>query len=421
VPLPALRAILPKVRSAAGPSVRSASGWLTVPSVRSELRSLVPRSLASLTVPSVRSELRSLVPRSLASLTAPYLPDDFLALLDPLWSASDPCARVEAVRRETADTTTLVLRPGRAWAEQHGRGRPGAARAGQFLPVGVEVDGVRTWRTYSLTSAPGAARLAVTVKAVPGGRVSERLAHGTAPGEILRLGPPGGGFVLPEAAPGPLLFVTAGSGITPVAAMLRALTAQGPAQGGRGLDAVLVHSARHPHEVIFGAELRALAARTPGLRLVERHTAAQGRLSPADLALACPDWATRDTYACGPEPLLAALEAHWAAAGLADRLHVERFRLPGPAAGRAGSAGRVRFARSGRVAAADGRTPLLEVGERAGVAMPHGCRQGVCHGCLALLRSGRVRDLRDGREHAEPGESVQTCVTVPVGAVELDL
>jgi len=112
-------------------------------------------------------------------------------------------------------------------------------------------------------------------------------------------------------------------------------------------------------------------------------------------------------------------ERHWRAAGLADRLHVEHFR---PAvASYGGVGGRARFAKSGREADADGGTPLLLVGEAAGVLRPSGCRMGICYSCVARLTSGRVRDLRTGREHGEEGELIQTCVSAAAGAVEFDL
>ena len=344
-------------------------------------------------------------------LTTPLVPDAYLDVFDPLRSGSALRARVEAVRPEAAGAATLLLRPGRGWTGH---------RAGQYVALGVEVDGVRTWRTYSITSPPGATPIAVTVKAVPGGSVSQRLVHGTRPGEILQLGPAAGDFVLPAPDPGPVLFVTAGSGITPVVAMLRTLAARAAR-----IDAVLVHSAPSAEEVIFGPELRKLAARVPGFRLHEHHTRSRPdarRLTCADLTVACPDWADRRAYACGPEGLLGELERYWRDAGRADRLLTERFRLAAPTAlGVPPSAGHVRFARSRTAAAADGATPLLEVGERLGVTMPSGCRQGICHGCLAVLRSGRVRDLRDGREHGEPGDLVQTCVSAAAGPIELDL
>lgn len=160
------------------------------------------------------------------ALASPLAPDDYLGLIDPLLSARHPAGRVVAVRPECAGAATLEIRPGRGWAGH---------RAGQYLPVGVEIDGVRHWRTYSITSppeVPGRA-LTITVKEQPGGRVSPHLVHRTRPGTVLRLGPAQGEFTLPEdPLPPRMLMVTAGSGITPVAGMLRTLAGRrlpGPA------------------------------------------------------------------------------------------------------------------------------------------------------------------------------------------------
>src|SRR6476620_5405029 len=138
-----------------------------------------------------------------AVLTTPLLPDDYLGQLNPLWSAREPRGRVEAVVAETRDCVTLWLRPGRGWRDHV---------PGQYVRVGVDVDGVRHWRTYSLTSTPGRrdGRIAITVKRIPGGVVSEHLVRHARRGTLLRLAPPAGEFVLPEAVAHPLLFVTAG-------------------------------------------------------------------------------------------------------------------------------------------------------------------------------------------------------------------
>lgn len=339
-------------------------------------------------------------------LTSPLLPEDYVGLINPLWAAGELCGRVEAVHAETADAVTLVIRPGRGWVTH---------RPGQWIRIGVDIDGRRHWRTFSLSSAPGGSddRVTVTVKAVRGGLVSGYLVRSTAPGTVLRLGPPEGAFVLPEPPPPRLLFVTAGSGITPVMAMLDSLL-DGLAV--TGPDIVLVHSAPSPDDVIFGGRLRSLAARCPRLHLHERHTRSEGRLRPAHLARLCPDWTERSVWACGPPAMLDDLVAYWT--GPADGLHVERFSLV-PAA--AGSGGRVRFTRSGREAEAGGGTPLLAVGESAGVLMPSGCRMGICYGCVARLRSGQVRDVRTGQVHGEAGDMIQTCVSVAAGPVEIEL
>jgi ferredoxin-NADP reductase len=344
-------------------------------------------------------------------LTTPLLPDDYLGLINPLWSSRELHGRVEAVQPETADVASLVIRPGRGWAGH---------RAGQYVRVGVDIDGVRHWRSYSLSSPPQRADgcVTITVKAAPDGLVSPYLARRLAPGAIVHLAPAQGGFVLPEPLPAGLLFVAAGSGITPVAAMLRSLAARGEMP-----DVVLVHSAPTPEDVIFGAELRALAARFTSLRLHERHTRAGGRRGPGRFTVAqlpdiCPDWSQRHAWACGPAEMLDDAERHWRGAGIADRLHVERFR---PAVGSGGGAGgRVCFVASGREVNADGGTPLLVVGEDAGVLMPSGCRIGICYSCVTRLRSGRVRDLRSGQEHGDEGELIQTCVSAAAGTVEIE-
>lgn len=348
-------------------------------------------------------------------LTGPRSPDDYLRWVDPLLSTRHPAGRVAAVRAETAEATTLTIRTGRGWSGH---------RPGQYVPVGVEVDGVRTWRTYSLTSLPGRADrcVEITVKARPGGRVSPLLAHHTPPGQVLRLGPAQGEFTLPGLLPRRLLMLTAGTGITPVMGLLRALAHRPRA----GLDVLLLHSVPDADDFLFRTELHTMTSRLPWLRLHEHHTRGYGaparRLTLRQIAELCPDWQERETYACGPEPMLDGLQRHWARAGVAQRLHVERFvrtvhALPG--APRAG--GPVRFVRSGVEAEADGSTTLLEVGETAGALLPYGCRQGICHGCVAALTYGRARDLRTGEIHTEPGRLIQTCVSAAAGPLGLDI
>jgi stearoyl-CoA 9-desaturase NADPH oxidoreductase len=341
-------------------------------------------------------------------LTTPLLPGDYLGLVNPLWSARRLRGRVEAVRAQTAASATLRIRPGRGWAGH---------RAGQYVGLGVEIDGVRHLRSFSLSAeqdAPGGC-IEVTVKAVAGGHVSPHLVHRTVPGTVVDLEPAAGEFVLPGPAPERLLFLTAGSGITPVMAILRSLV-----RAGATPDCVVVHVDRRPADVIFGAELRALAA-AGTLRLHEHHTLERGRPTPEALTARVPDWRVRSAWACGPGALLDRVRDHYAAAGLAARLRMERFQAASVPAGERHAGGRVTFARSGRETQADGATTLLAAGEAAGVLMPSGCRMGICRGCVAPLLGGEVRDLRTGRVHGRPGDHVQTCVSAAAGPVEIGL
>jgi ferredoxin-NADP reductase len=343
------------------------------------------------------------------SFTWPLLPDDYLELVNPLWSTRELRGRVQSVERETRDAVTVLIKPGWEW--------PGH-RAGQYVRLGVEVDGVHHWRAYSLTSDAGRADgcIAITPKLVPEGTVSPFLFSGVRPGAIVRLGGVEGTFTLPERAPRRLLFVSAGSGVTPIISMLRALAREHALH-----DVVHVHSARTAEDVIFGGELRELHARAGGYRLHEQLTGAHGRLTPEGLERLCADWREREAFVCGPAGVMRAMGELWAREGERERLHVEHFQPHEYEDAEAGAGGTISFCASDVLADADGRESILAAGERAGASLPYGCRMGICHSCLGRLRSGRVRDLRTGRVHGQPGELLQTCINAPEGAVELDL
>jgi ferredoxin len=185
-------------------------------------------------------------------------------------------------------------------------------------------------------------------------------------------------------------------------------------------DVVVVHSAPTERDVIFAGELRAMAA-AGRIRLVEKHTDTDGMLSTEELLALVPDLAARQTWACGPAGMLDALEAHFEAAGIVDRLHTERFR---PSVLVTGEGGTVRFTGADVTVDADGGTPILDAGEAAGVLMPSGCRMGICFGCVLPLRSGAVRDLRDGSVTTAAlgdGVRIQTCVSAAAGACDIEL
>jgi ferredoxin-NADP reductase len=310
-----------------------------------------------------------------------------------------------AVQPETADAATIVIRPGRGWRQ---------LTPGQYVRVGVDVDGVRQWRAYSLTSPLDRddGCISITVKAIPDGVVSNHLVRRARAGTVVQLDQATGEFTLPAVPPAKLLFVTAGSGITPVMGMLRNAIDELD-------DVVLVHSAPTPDDVVFAEELALLAGRGR-IRLVTRHTDRDGMIRAGDLAGLVGDMAERETWACGPLPMLDDIEAVWAERGIGDRLHTERFRAATVAVGDGGT---VTFA-SGQTVVADGATPILDVGESAGVLMPSGCRMGICFGCALPLREGAVRDLRNGdMTTAAPGDGVviQTCVSAAAGPCHIDV
>lgn len=348
------------------------------------------------------------------ALAWPLRTSHYLELVNPLWTTHALQARVEDVWDETADTRTLTLRPGRNFRSH---------RPGQHLRVGVAIAGMQHTRTYSISSAPERddGRITITVKAAPGGRVSQHLVRQIRPGDFLPIGLPQGDFVLPDATPIEPLFITAGSGITPIMSMLRSLVLRE-----RLPDVTHIHYAPHARSVIFGEELMELARRHPRYKLHliytrDGHEGCAQHFSARQLELLCPDHRKRETYACGPLGLLGTVESHYQSQGLGPKLHIERFVAALAEAPAKVTEGRVHFVKSKREAKSNGVTNLLRIAEDAGLNPAHGCRMGICHSCDVTLKSGCVRDLRTNALLDEPGQIVQLCVCAAAGDAELEV
>jgi stearoyl-CoA 9-desaturase NADPH oxidoreductase len=343
------------------------------------------------------------------SFFTPLLPDDYLELINPLWSTRELRGRIERIDRETPDAVTVLIRPGFEWSGH---------RPGQYLRIGVVVDGVHHWRAYSLTSEPERPDgcISITPKLVDTGKVSPYLVRRARPGDVVRLGGVEGTFVLPDPPPEKVLFISAGSGITPIMSMLRSLR-RGDAVG----DVVHVHSAREEEGVIFAERLQEIDEAHPGYRLHLRITGREGRFGPADLDRLCPDWRQRHAFVSGPATMLDAMSERWQRQGDPSLLSMERFQpVIGGEPGE-GDGGTVRFLKSGVEAECESGTPILIGGEEAGAVLPFGCRMGICHTCVGTLCNGRVRDLRTGQVHGSNGESIRTCVNAPEGPIEIAL
>jgi ferredoxin-NADP reductase len=343
------------------------------------------------------------------SLFTPLLPDDYLELINPLWSTRELRGRIERVDPETSDAVTVLIRPGFEW-EGH--------RPGQYLRIGVVVDGVHHWRAYSLTSEPGRPDgcISITPKLVDTGKVSPYLVRRARPGDVVRLGGVEGTFVLPDPPPEKVLFVSAGSGITPIMSMLRSMHRDDAVD-----DVVHLHSARDEEGVIFAELLRKIDAAHPGYRLHLRITGRDGRVAPADLDELCPDWRERHAFLSGPAPMLEAMCERWEREGDPDLLAMERFQPVIGGEPGLGEGGAVRFLKSAIEASCDSGTPILVGGEEAGATLPYGCRMGICHTCVGKLCNGKVRDLRTGKVHGSEGEMIRTCVNAPEGPIEVAL
>lgn len=273
--------------------------------------------------------------------TTPLLPDDYTVLANPLWSRRELRGKIESVERFPDDTIHLVIRPG--W------GVPVDFKAGQYIGIGLRVDGRYTWRSYSLTNTPDTrdGLFSITIRAVEKGKLSTHLIGTARPGINVRLAAPAGDFHLTDPLPEKLLFVTAGSGVTPVVAMLRSLEERRMES-----DIKVIHSVRNHADLIFEEVLEDFDAHI-------QVTSEDGRVSPKVLETLVPDYAERVVYACGPATMLDELET-WAEEHGVE-IRVERFTLDRVSDAKGGT---ITFARQGVETTVDGATPSSWICER---------------------------------------------------------
>lgn len=337
------------------------------------------------------------------------------------------CTDVLAV---THDVATFVL--------ESPDGRLFGFRPGQHLTVSVDAFGVPVERCYTISSPPtrpGA--LAITVKRVPDGPMSNWLHDHLFAGGHLRATGPLGRFTMDAHPASRHLFLGAGSGITPLMSMARTLHDLADPH-----DLVLVHSARTPGDVVFRDELAAMAEAGTGIRVAtvcERvgdepgWDGEIGRLTLPMLQRIAPDLLDREVFVCGPAAYMESVRELLDGAGVDPaRVHQESFVLGSPTApeevvalptaASAPTSYAVELRRSGRVLECDAGTSVLDAAARAGVTLPSSCGQGVCGTCKLTLLEGTVDMQHAGgiRPREVARQQILVCCSTPLENLVLD-
>ena len=338
--------------------------------------------------------------------------DAGLKLLHPALRLNRVFARVSQRQWVADDMLELTLQANGNWC---------GAQPGQHLQLYLERDGVRLSRSYSLTAVQPNGCLRIAIKHQAGGRVSPYLLQHLAVGDVLELGPVQGELSWPETSDA-VLLLAAGSGITPLLGLLRAVLAQG-----FSAPITLLHYVREQGQRAFAAELQALQAQHSNLQVCWSLTAAgaesvalTGRFSAEHLAQVS-QLDQRRVLACGPAGFIAQVQQWWQAAKLPGALQVEAFTAPVLRADVSLRTVRLGFVRSHQQATANNQHSLLEQAEAHGLQPAHGCRQGICASCTCTLLSGTVRDMRSGALFSEPGQPIRLCVSAPHADLEIDL
>ncbi|HEX7682513.1 MAG TPA: hybrid-cluster NAD(P)-dependent oxidoreductase [Trinickia sp.] len=360
------------------------------------------------------------------------------ALGEPWTSDAEETLVCCQVRQETHDVKSFFF--------MSREGRTFAFEPGQFITLELDIDGETINRCYTISSAPTRPHtISITVKRVPGGKVSNWLHDNLRPGDAIRVLGPAGEFTCARHAAGKYLFLSAGSGITPLMSMSRSHH-----ELGEDRDIVFVHSARTPDDIIFARELDLIAANQAHFRtsfVCERlgqrtnWPGITGFLTLPLLRLIAPDFMEREIFTCGPAPYMKAVRDLLAEAGF-DRAHYheESFSFDAlPAADQAAASGEasvadtgaqtegesrfaVSFAKMRRDIECGANEHVLDAAKRAGVRLPASCTQGMCGTCKVKLVSGQVDMRHNGgiRQREIDQGMVLLCCSKPLSDLVVD-
>lgn len=339
--------------------------------------------------------MNAMTPNAAQGLAGAALVELIAGAQTPVWNPElDETLVCRAVRDETHDVKTFVF--------EAPEPRRFAFQPGQFMTFEVELAGETVNRCYTIASSPTRPhRIAITVKKIPGGPVSTWLHDNLKPGVSLKALGPMGDFTCAAHPAAKYLFLSAGSGITPLMSMTRAHhDLDSPA------DIAFVHSARSPADLIFRGELDLMARQRSSLKVTsvcladspnEAWNGFRGQLDLKRLELIVPDFREREVFVCGPAGYMAAVRDMLAEAGFdMGRHHEESFDFgagetaPEPDGEAAVQSFKIEFATTRRSLDCPSDRFILDAAKAAGVRLPSSCTKGMCGTCKSRLVSGTV-------------------------------
>ena len=348
----------------------------------------------------------------------------------PLWTDAEPLECVMVIP-EAPNVKTFSFRPP--------SGATFLFRAGQFLSLELPVPGGAVWRTFTISSSPTSnAYVTITAKMQPDSIGVRWMFEHLTPGVRINVKGPGGVFHLPRQPDGKYLFISAGTGVTPMMSMASFLF-----ERGEDPDISFVTCSKRPSEIFFRKKLEYMASRVQGLRLhfvVEREepyevwTGYRGFFNQLMLGLMAPDYLERDVYCCGPEGFMQGVRDMLNALGYdmsryhqetfqAPVLRVEDIEVPEDVVPQEEAKAEIAFVNSGVNAICTETDTVLAIAKANGLNMPSGCNFGVCGTCKVKTRSGQVHMVHNGGISEEDIEAgyILACCSRPLGRVEVEL
>lgn len=310
---------------------------------------------------------------------------------------------------------------------------------GQFLTLELPLPDGPVHRTYTISSSPSRPRsISITVKAQPDSLGTRWMLDHLVPGTRIKALGPAGQFTHLNYPAEKHLFISAGSGITPLMSMTTWMFDHGSEP-----DIMFINCARRPSEILFRNQLEHMATRLPGLYVKwvveepERFlpwTGFQGRFNQLILGQVAPDYLEREVFCCGPEPFMQSVRDALTGLGFdMDHYHQESFQAPvateeeipelDDVTPDASVDAQIIFAQSNRSEACTQNDTVLAVTRASGLNIPSGCTFGVCGTCKIKKLDGEVHMVHNGgiSEDDIAAGYILACCSYPVGSVTVDV
>jgi glycine betaine catabolism B len=347
-----------------------------------------------------------------------------------IWNGGVTVLKVVDIIEETHDCKTIRLAGKEPLLFSY--------KPGQFITFILNIDGREVRRSYSMSSSPSRPHLLeVTIKRVPGGLVSNWFCDRVKLGDELTIKGPAGKFTCFNYPSSKMLFIGAGSGITPILSMSRWI-----ADTASHVDVKLLASFRSPPDIIFRKEFELLSARNRGFQIgvtvtsgwhgSDFWTGFTGRINGHMLDMFAPDLHERDIFSCGPEPFASNVEnilrdmdydlshyhteSYGSGRSAQESVDVDQvLQLKGPLH-------KVTFVKSGKTVDADENITLLDLAEAHGIEIDYSCRAGSCGECEVKCKgSVRTQPYCEIDEKTRNAGFIYTCCSMAASDLALEI
>ncbi len=343
--------------------------------------------------------------------------EPLIQLLLPQWRSDRLRSKVQAIRQESADMYSLIIRPNKHWQ---------GFKAGQHVELTVEKDGTWLSRFFTISSSPAYFKksgfIELTIQIQSKGQITPWLPKALAHNSVVNISEAQGDFCLSRYHQG-LLMIAGGSGITPFRAMLQEL-ALSRYSADSTTDKTLLYYARSSEHFLFKQELENFSQQLSSLQVHFIDSEQQGFLSAQHLEQFCPEYKTRAVYLCGPGKMITHGRNLLTSLSVKEQqLHYEFFGPEPIELAQKEGTNNILFERSNKKIQSNNQAPktLLSLAEEANTQPVSGCRAGVCYQCICQKKSGVVFNTKT-KQYSDTGQQdIQLCISVPVSDLVLEL